>query len=209
MDDLANVVAAGAITSVTGRWHRHVSARYADAALDGRHGYGRWGTRAGFPILYLGQPLESVTVEAYRHLVDPSLDREDAVALAAHLAPRLLITADVDVTDILDLRDAGTRAQLGLTLDVLTSGTEDRAAYAACQGVAQVAHQIGRYGVIAPAATRLGYTLALFTDLLPVAQCPVRSAPDELWQGLPPDPRAERRPALRVLRNGDPITRQT
>jgi uncharacterized protein YfaA (DUF2138 family) len=42
--------------------------------------------------------------------------------------------------------------------------------------------------------------LALFTDLLPAAQQPVRCMPDELWQGLPPDPRIEHRAALRVPR---------
>jgi hypothetical protein len=141
--------------------------------------------------LYLGRPLASVTVEAYRHLVDSSLDPADAAALAAHLVPRLLVTTEVAVTEILDLRQAGTRAQHGLTMDVLCSGTENRAAYAACQHVAQVAHRIGLHGLIAPAATRMGHTLALFMDRLPDRQRPVRSTPDELWQGLPPDPRVE------------------
>jgi len=188
------------VVAVTGRWQRHVSARYAATALEGRSGYGRWGTRGGFPILYLGQPLASVTVEAYRHLIDPIVETEDAAELARNLAPRLLVTVEVAVTDILDLRQHSARTQLGLTVEALCSGTEDRNAYAACQRVAQVAHRRGLRGLIAPAATRLGQTLALFTDLLPAAQRPVRCMPDELWQGLPPDPRIEHRAALRVPR---------
>jgi hypothetical protein len=62
-----------------------------------------------------------------------------------------------------------------------------------------MAHQLGLHGLIAPAATQLGQTLALFTDLPPAAQRPIRCMPDELWQGLPPDPRVERRSVLRVV----------
>jgi hypothetical protein len=40
------------------------------------------------------------------------------------------------------------------------------AAYQVCNAVAQAAHQLSRTGIIAPAATQRGHTLALFTDLL-------------------------------------------
>ncbi|WP_408667313.1 RES family NAD+ phosphorylase [Jatrophihabitans sp.] len=174
--------------------------RFAPAALDGRLNYGRWGTRDGFPVLYLGLPVESVIVEAYRHFIGPIEDPGEAAQLATRIAPRALVTARVAVTDVLDLRDTATRVQLGLSRDVLCSGTEDREAYAACQKVAQVAHQLGRHGIIAPAATGLGHTLALFTDLLPAAERPVRTQTDIVWQGLPPDPRLQAAPRLRVVR---------
>jgi hypothetical protein len=199
MDDLARVVATGATTSVTGRWQRHVDVDHAATALEGRRGYGRWGTASGFPVLYLGQPLESVIVEAYRHLVGPVEDPGEAAALAAQVRPRTLITAEVNATEILDLRHTATRVQVGLTLEVLRSGTDDRESYAACQEVAQVAHQLGRRGIVAPSATEIGETLALFPDLLPAAERPARVLGDQLWAHLPADPRIVGRPRLRIV----------
>lgn len=199
-DELPRLVAAGKVTTVTGRWQRHCGARYASTALDGRVGDGRWGTKTGFPVLYLGQPLDSVIVEAYRHLIDPIEDDDERAALAQNLAPRALVTATVSVTDILDLRDVRTRAELHLTADVLHCATNDREGYAACQRVAQVAHQLGLHGILAPAATDLGETLALFTDLLPASERPTRDGPDQIWNGLPGDPRQQRTTQLRVVR---------
>lgn len=54
---------------------------------------------------------------------------------------------------------------------------------------AQVAHQIGLHGIITPAATDMGDTLALFTDILPADERPTRSEPDMAWNELPADPR--------------------
>jgi len=170
---------------------RHVAVPYAAGALDGRRGYGRWGTRDGFSVLYLGRPLDSVVVEAYRHLIDPIAepDMAAALALARNIQPRMLVTATVAVTDVLDLREPSTRVGVGLTLDVLQSSTADREAYAACQRVAQVAHQLNLHGLVAPAASKLGETLALFMDLLPTEQRPMRNIADQLWTHLPADPR--------------------
>lgn len=111
------------------------------------------------------------------------------------------MTATVSVTNILDLRDVRTRAELHLTVDVLHCPTNDRDGYAACQRVAQVAHQFGLHGVLAPAATNLGQTLALFTDLLPAIERPTRDGPDQIWNGLPADPRLNKTTQLRVVRN--------
>lgn len=199
--DLPNLVAAGVVTSIDGVWQRHVAAPFAASALQGRQAYGRWGTRQGFPVLYLGRPLDSVVIEAYRHLVDPVEDEEQAALLAEQLQTRVLVTVTLHVSDLLDLRHAGTRGQLGLTLDVLQSGTEDRLAYETCQRVAQIAHQLGRHGVIAPAASKRGDTIALFTDNLPTAQQPQRSEEDQLWLQLPPDPRKEATRNLRIVRD--------
>ena len=186
---------------MTGRWQRHCGARYANTALDGRVGDGRWGTRTGFPVLYLGQPLDSVVVEAYRHLIDPIIDDDERGQLLRTMAPRALVTASVSVMNILDLRDVRTRAELHLTADVLHCPTNDRDGYAACQQVAQVAHQLGLHGILAPAATDLGHTLALFTDLLPTSERPTRDGPDQIWNGLPADPRQSTPAQLRVVRD--------
>jgi hypothetical protein len=189
MDDLPRRVASAATAPVEGLWLRHAAAPYAAAALDGRRGYGRWGTRDGFSVLYLGRPLDSVVVEAYRHLIDPIAEPDTAAALARNIQPRMLVTAIVAVTNVLDLREPSTRVGVGLTLDVLQSSTADREAYAACQRVAQVAHQLNMHGLIAPAASKVGETLALFMDLLPAAQRPMRNKADQLWTHLPADPR--------------------
>jgi hypothetical protein len=60
--------------------------------------------------------------------------------------------------------------------------------YETCQQVGQAAHQLELHGVIAPAATELGETLALFEVHLPPAELPVLTK-DELWATLPVDPR--------------------
>lgn len=158
----------------------------------GMAAYGRWSQRGGFPVLYLGKPQESVVVEAYRHLVDKVQG-----AIASEVAPRVLVTCQVQVTQILDLTTAGGRATAGLELKTLLSATGDRDAYAACQAVAAAAHQLGMHGILAPAATGLGETLAVFTELLPEDEYPHVSAEEE-WEGLPPDSRGNR-PRLRVI----------
>ncbi len=199
MESLAALVAASAVTSVDGTWQRHTPAQYANTALVGRRGYGRWGTATGFPVLYLGRPTDSVIVEAYRHLVDPV----DNPALLHALQPRVLVTCSVQVTEVLDLTSAQTRLQVGLVPDDLQSGTADRDAYERCQHVAQVAHQLGRHGILAPAATRVGETLVLFVDRLPAAENPIRVGEDRLWTELPPDPRTGPAQRLRLVRDGD------
>jgi hypothetical protein len=188
MPSLPNSVAGQDPVTVTGSWQRHLPPRYFPQAMQGRASYSRWGRARGFPVLYLGRPLDSVVVEAYRHLVDPV----DDPTIVDHLAPRGLVTARVSVTEILDLRTASTRVACGLTLAQLQSGTEDSAAYRACQEIAAAAHQQGFHGLVAPAATQLGETLALFSDRLPANEAPVITA-EELWDRLPRDPRAEGR----------------
>lgn len=120
MDSLAARIGQAAITEIEGTWQRHVAARYAGQALRGRVALGRWGTIDGYPVLYLGQPRNSVVV-AYRHLVDPVEDY-----IAAALPPRVLVTCRVQVTEILDLRSAANRVALGLSTATLASSTRDR-----------------------------------------------------------------------------------
>jgi RES domain-containing protein len=180
---------------VTGTWQRHCAIARRDQALNGHSAYGRWGTRDGFPVLYLGRPEDSVIAEAYRHIVDPVLDND----ITLHLAPRAVVTCTVDVVDdVLDLREAVARSATGLSIDLLQSGTDDSRAYSQCQEVAAVAHQLGFLGIITPAATRLGETLVLFTSRLQADQRPVRSGEDIIWTRWPSDPRV---PTLRIVPN--------
>jgi hypothetical protein len=104
------------------------------------------------------------------------------------------------VTEILDLRSAANRTLTDLTLAQLQSETSDRAAYAACQNVSAAAHQLGYHGIIAPAATKMGEPVALFTDVLTAAEQP-RLTATEMWVQLPPDPRNPRqRTTLRIVK---------
>lgn len=194
MTPIANAIASQDPVSIAGSWLRHLEAQFRDQAMQGRAAYSRWGRSTGFPILYLGRPKSSVTVEAYRHLVDP-VDDPDIVN---HLVPRVLVEVNVDVTEILDLRPARARVELGLTLSQIQSETFDKDAYEACRDVAAAAHQQGFHGLIAPAATGLGDTLALFTAHLPAEQVPTIQR-EEFWNRLPADPREDRPPMLRLV----------
>lgn len=194
MESLANAVAGQIPVTVTGTWYRHLPARYQNHPLEGRAAYSRWGRKLGFPILYLGRPTDSVVVEAYRHLVDPVDDPD----ILKELAPRALATVEVNVSEILDLRTARARMELGLSSAQIQSATDDRNAYQACQEVAAAAHQHGFHGLIAPAATKIGETLALFSNTLPKAETPTL-IDLVTWNQLPDDPRASAR--LRVVRD--------
>ena len=205
MNDLAVRIAQAPRVTEHGSWQRHVPAAYATTALEGRAADGRWGTKGGFSVLYLGRPTDSVVVEAYRHLVDPLEfdDTGDRRRFLATIKPRALITCSVKVDNLLDLRTPATRASVGLVIQDLRSSTEDDEAYARCQEVAQVAHQLRFNGLVAPAATGLGETLVLFTDILPAAQIPVLVGAPVNWIELPDDPRAEPgRPSLRIVGDG-------
>lgn len=197
MDSLPARLAQATPASIEGTWQRHVAARFADTALEGRSANGRWGTEEGFPVIYLGRPTDSVTVEAYRHLIDPVVTDD---APGPPIRPRVLVTCEVSVTEIFDLRSPTNRTLAGITLAQLESPTSDRAAYAACQNVSAAAHQLGFHGIVTPAATKLGETLVLFTDLLTTKEKPIRTA-TEMWVQLPPDPRKpQQRNPLRVVK---------
>jgi hypothetical protein len=131
-------------------------------------------------------------------LIDPVVT--DADVPLPSIRPRVLITCEVSVTELLDLRSSTNRTLAGITPAQLESQTSDRAAYAACQNVSAAAHQLGFHGIVTPAATKLGQTLVLFSDLLTAEEQPVRTA-TEMWVQLPPDPRKpKQRSSLRVVK---------
>jgi RES domain-containing protein len=137
---------------------------------------GRWGE--SFPVIYLGRPIDSCVEEAYRHLVDEA-------GVPAHLVkPRTLYSVRVDVRNVLDLRSPDAQFEAGLSDADLDSPVGE---YAACQRVAGVAHQLEYHGILAPAATGLGETLALFRQRVGVAELPMVIG-QEPWTELPPRP---------------------
>jgi hypothetical protein len=186
MDNLPARLAQASPVDVDGTWQRHVAARFTATALAGRSATGRWGTEGSYPVLYLGRPTDSVAVEAYRHLIDPLVT--DPGQPMPQIRPRALVTCTVDVTNILDLRSAATRTLARITPNQLQSDTTDKAAYGVCQNISAAAHQLGYHGLVTPAATKLGETLVLFTDLLPTEEQPVMTD-EQMWTELPPDPR--------------------
>lgn len=182
--DLVAAIADLEPIHVEGTFERHSSLRWEELKASGAGG--RWGERRAFEVLYLGRPPDSVVVEAYRHLVDDELD--DAQGLAATVLERRIITCRVAVPDLLDLRPRAAQAAVGLSHAQMCSAVGD---YSACQAAGAAAHQLGLTGIIAPAATQLGETLALFPTNLPIEHWPTVIARD-IWHGLPADPRGLR-----------------
>jgi RES domain-containing protein len=175
---LAVRVARGATCTIDGVFERHVNVSVR--TLTGSAAGGRWGPPGAYPVLYLGRPIESIVVEAYRHLVD---DVEGMTPEA--VGPRRIMVAKVHVTNILDLRAPESRNEIGVTMEDLAAEHEP------CQAIGLAAHQLELHGVIAPAATGLGETLALFERHIAGVELPVLL--DEwLWDKLPPDPRVPR-----------------
>lgn len=177
-------VAEATTARVEGTFQRHASPGVE--AIRGSSGGGRWGAPGSYSVLYLGRPTDSVIVEAYRHLVD---DDPDGGLTGDMVGPRNLLTCEVAVSEILDLRDPRSQALVGLDRRALTSPVDE---YAACQRVGQAAHQLDLRGVIAPAAGIgagvAGETLAVFEEKLGPDEHPVHTD-TERWDHLPPDPR--------------------
>jgi len=166
---------------VHGRFERHCALRWD--GLRASAAGGRWGARGAYEVLYLGRPRESIVAEAYRHLVEDELDAP--AQLAATVLERRVFAYDVAVTNVLDLRPSRAREQLSLADDALLSAVGD---YHDCQAIGAGAHELGLHGILAPAATGLGETLALFALNLPSDQWPAITGTD-IWHGLPDDPR--------------------
>src|ERR1700730_17776158 len=101
MDSLPARLAQATPVAVEGVWQRHVAAKDLVGALHGRVGTGRWGTERGFPVLYLGQPRDAVVDDDDGHLSDPIADDP-----APQISPRALVTCEVAVKALLDLRSA-------------------------------------------------------------------------------------------------------
>lgn len=174
---LAERLASIAPREVSGTFYRH-AAPDRDAFAGGT--MGRWGKT--FPVIYLGRPDKSVTVEAYRHLVDPFGIPARAVR------PRVLYAVSVQVVTVLDLTAQAHRHTVGLADSDLMSEIDD---YEACQQVARAAHQLQMHGILAPAATGLGQTLALFAQRITAGERPI-VIEEVLWSTLPADPRIPR-----------------
>ena len=168
---------------VGGVFQRHTLPRVH--GLAGSASGGRWGPRGEFGVLYLGRATDSVVIEAYQHLVD--IDLEGRLT-AAMIGPRNLVTCRVRLSRVLDLRNPAALARAGLTAADLASPV---GSYEACQRVGRAAHRYGLDGIMAPAASRPGETLAVFVQhISPAESLEVLSV--QRWDTLPSDPRSKR-----------------
>lgn len=188
---LAQLVSTLPSASISGRYYRCTARKRTNKAFNGSPHGGRWGPPNTFPVLYLTDDYEGCVIEAYRHTVDPGLDP------TPQPVNMVLVTCDVSVTKVLDLRTSTARMTLGLDPSILNSEPQGPhgAAYQACSQVALAAHQVGRHGILVPSATQRGFTLALFTDLLPADERPTPVGGISTWEDLPADPRT-----LRLIR---------
>lgn len=121
-------------------------------------------------------------VEAHRHLVEAVEGMQPQM-----VGPRHLITCEIEITSVLDLRENASRDAVGLTLADLCSEIGD---YGRCHSIGKAAHELNLHGIVAPAAGGLGETLAIFEDQLPEGEQPVLIE-EQTWDSLPSDPRAE------------------
>ncbi len=176
MRSLPNAVAGLEPGAVRGLFQRHSSPKVR--GLRASTGGGRWGPEHGYPVLYLGRPEASIVVEAHRSLVEGVEGmRPDLVG------PRQLHTVDVAITNLLDLRIPANVEAVGLDGDALAGP------WAPCARVGSAAHRLGLHGIIAPAATGIGETLALFeTNVVAAGEWP-EIVDTAMWSTLPPDPR--------------------
>jgi RES domain-containing protein len=165
-------------TRVEGAFERHVSRDWRE--LTGSSAGGRWGPPGAFSVLYLGRPRPSIVIEAYRHLVDPFEGMTGDM-----VQPRRFLVVEVSVSEVLDLRGESAAAAVGLSEADLASPVGD---YEPCWRVARAAHQLGLHGILAPAATGFGETLAVFEEHLLPEELP-RLIGEEVWEALPADPR--------------------
>lgn len=179
--DIAAAVSRTGTTTVAGRFQRHVSPR--QEPLCGSRAGGRWGPEGAYPVLYLGRPTDSVIVEAYRHLVETVEGMQPQM-----VGPRHLVTCEIKITSVVDLRDGASCDAVGLTITDLCSEVGD---YGTCHRIGEAAHELGLHGIIAPAAGGFGETLAVFEDRLPESEQPLL-VEERTWDSLPTDPRAKR-----------------
>ncbi|WP_419921265.1 RES family NAD+ phosphorylase [Candidatus Poriferisodalis sp.] len=182
-------VARATTTAIDGEFQRHTSPKIR--TLLGSASGARWGPRGAYQVLYLGRPPTSIVVEAHRHLVDVDLDGR---LTADMVGPRNLITCRVRLDRVLDLRDPANLDLVGLTLADLQTPVGE---YEACQRVGRAAHQLELGGIIAPASTGMGETLAVFerhvqpTDFFEIIEVVT-------WDVLPDDPRVRTDPRYRT-----------
>lgn len=146
-------VAGAQLSAFTGQGWRQLSPRYDPLSGEGArlHG-GRFNAPGSFPVLYVCQSRPCAVAEFKR------LGGRQTIGVEG-LLPRMLFRYEIALDRVLDLTSEDTRAQVGVSLDVLTGPD-----WTACQELGSIVHALGAQGVSSPSATGVGAVLAVFVQ---------------------------------------------
>ncbi len=164
-------VAAAPFTPFTGEGWRHIAPRYDPMSGEGArlHG-GRFNPPGSFPVLYICQSRPCAVAELKR------LGERQAIGVEG-LLPRVLYRYEIELDRVLDLTSRDGRAQVGLSMDVLTGPD-----WTASQELGVAAHALGAKGVNSPSATGVGNVLAVFVQHVGLGRLEPQLA--EEWRSL-------------------------
>ena len=139
----------------SGKAYRHLGPGYQPLSGEGaRVRGGRWNPTESFPVVYLAKTERSAIAEFYR-LAEKNGRRP------GDLLPRHLHRYRVELQRVLDLTVEDNLRTVRLELIDLRSEDPTR-----CQAVGDAAHYAGFEAVLAPSATGIDETLAVFTARL-------------------------------------------
>lgn len=152
---LAQAIDALQSVAYEGEAYRHVAAgRSPLSGAGARSQGGRWNPPQSFATLYLGLERETVIAEFERLAARSGLAPRDFL-------PRHFYRYAVRLERLVDLRDEGAQAALGITDTDLASND-----LSACQAIGEAGHYLGYEGILAPSAAGHGTVLGIFSDRL-------------------------------------------
>jgi len=133
---------------------------------------GRWNRAGTFGSLYTAVEMETAIAEFQKLLARHG-------ATAEQLAPRDLVSLDVRLDPVCDLRSGPVRRTVGIRLSTLRGdGPED---LEACHRVADWTRSQGHVALIAPSAAHpAGAVLAIYPDMHPASGIHLTVGPDHL-----------------------------
>jgi RES domain-containing protein len=128
----AQRVAAASLSSVVGQGWRHLAPHHDPLSGEGArmHG-GRFNPPGSFPVLYLCKSRSCAVAELQR------LGERQVIGVEG-LLPRVLYRYEVSLDRVLDLTIGQVRAEVGLSLDVLTGPD-----WTTCQELGVILHALG------------------------------------------------------------------
>jgi RES domain-containing protein len=167
----AGRVAAAPLSPLAGQGWRHLAPNYEPLSGEGAriHG-GRFNPPGSFPVLYLCQSRPCVVAELQR------LGERQVIGVEG-LLPRMLYRYEVTLDRVLDLTVDEVRAEVGLSLDILTGPD-----LTTCQELGVTLHALGAQGIKSPSATGVGEVLAVFVQLIGLGRLEPHLA--EEWHAL-------------------------
>ena len=130
------------LTTVRGRWLRHVPAGVDPHSRPSPPGDNRWQRGTEVDALYLCDHIDCVWAEWYRHLAERGVPPQRAL-------PRDVWSYEIESLEVVDLRTTGRLARAGLPEPV-----PGRRGWTQFQAVGEQLHTGGHAGLLAPSAAR-------------------------------------------------------